>query len=168
MSLTIRLRRCPTCRSAMQGDAGRAFLACPECPVALATGSTEPIPTFRPRSEEAAGDCRLAFWLFCSGPDRAPLWIAAFRCFNQPARPDVDVLLTQRRHDPRLQPAPLGALLARGPEEAAVILKARWGMVTGPEAPQLVSLAVQHDGDLLREPITGWSVLAKLVRPLGG
>jgi hypothetical protein len=166
VSLQIRLRRCPACRSALLGDAGRAFLVCPDCPTALAFGSAEPVPTFRPRPEETAGDSRLAFWLFRSESFRAPLWVAAYRCFNQPARPDLDVLLTERRHEPALAPAPLGALLARGPEEAAAIQSARWGKVTAAEPPRLVSLAVLREGDLLREPITGWSVLAKLVRPL--
>jgi hypothetical protein len=150
----------------MAGDAGRAWLACPRCPVAIEAGSPEEIPTFRPGAESRTTGSRLAFWLFRIGPDRTPVWIAAFRCFNQPSRPDLDLMLTHMRHDPQLEPAPLGARLARGPQEAAAILSVRHGPLLAAETPQLVSLTVEHEGDLLHERLTGWSMLARLVRPL--
>jgi hypothetical protein len=149
----------------LAGDAGRAWLTCPLCPVAIEVGSAETIPTFRPRAEPHSDGPRLAFWLFRLGPDRAPVWIAAFRCFNQPSRPDLDVMLTGMRHDPQLEPAPLGTRLARGPQEAAAILAVRRGPSLAAQTPQLVALAVEHEGDLLHERLTGWSMLTKLVRP---
>ncbi|MCU0241203.1 MAG: hypothetical protein MUF51_02120 [Vicinamibacteria bacterium] len=149
----------------MAGDAGRAWLACPLCPTAIEAGASQAIRTYRPGAELRDAGPRLAFWLFRVDPGRAPIWIAAFRCFNQPSRPDIDMMLTTLRHDPPLDPAPLGARLARGPQEAAAILAVRDHRSIAAEAPQLVSLSVECEGARLHERLTGWSMLAQLVRP---
>lgn len=89
--------------------------------------------------------------------------MAGFRCFNQPQRPDVDRMLTERAHDPPLEEAPLGARLARGPGEARALaaIRAR----PGPDEPRLVSLEAREEDGHVVEPVTGWRMLASLVRP---
>jgi len=91
------------------------------------------------------------------------VWVAGFRCFNQPQRPDVDRMLTQLGHDPPLEEAPLGARLARGPGEARA-LATRWAR-PGPDEPRLVSLEAREEDGHVVEPVTGWRMLTSLVRP---
>ena len=99
------------------------------------------IATHRPEGDTTTPGPRLPFWLFPALEGRPPIWVAGYRCFNQPQRPDLDRLLTERRHAPRWVAAPLGARLARGPEEARSLGSACWSRYSFESGPLLVSLA---------------------------
>jgi len=62
-------------------------------------------------------------------------------------------------------PAPLGARLARGPEDAARLAAELWSRETLDPAPQLVSLDAREEEGYVTEVCTGWRVLTSLVRP---
>ncbi|MCL4822014.1 MAG: hypothetical protein KJ067_23040 [Vicinamibacteria bacterium] len=157
----LRLARCPRCGSPLEVAAARPLAPCPRCPCAVRLDDGLALDTFRPRDDDAP--LRLAFYRFDRGA-RSPLWAAAFRCFHQASRVDLDALLTERGHRPPLVPAPLAAGVARTAEEAArlALLRQR---DPGREPPRLCSLAVVRDGDQVVEPVTGWRVLASLLAP---
>jgi hypothetical protein len=157
----VQLARCPDCAAALDAQAVRPLACCPRCPCAVALADGARQPSFRPRGDGAP--LRLAFYLF-DRESRPPLWIAAFRCFQQATRADLDALLTAAGHAPILEPAPLGALCARSPEQAARVALERQHD-PGRCAPRLVSLAVFHDSDSVVEPVTGWRVLRSLLAP---
>lgn len=159
--MKVRLARCPDCAAALDALAGRPIAACPRCPCAVALADGARLPTFRPRGDGAP--LRLAFYLF-DRESRPPLWIAAFHCFQQATRADLDALLTAAGHGPSLEPAPLGAPCARTPEQAARVALERQ-LDPGRAAPRLVSLAVFDEGDSVVEPVTGWRVLRSLLAP---
>jgi hypothetical protein len=157
----LRAVRCPRCARPLDVAAARPLAPCPRCPVAVRLEDGAMFETFRPRDDDAP--LRLAFYLFDRGP-RPPLWAAAFRCFQQASRPDLDALLGARGHAPELVPGPLAAGVARTAEEAArlALLRQR---DTGRERPRLCSLGVVRDGDQVVEPVSGWRVLASLLAP---
>lgn len=157
----LRLARCPRCATPLDVAAARPLAPCPRCPCAVRLDDGLALDTFRPRDDDAP--LRLAFYLFDRDP-RPPLWTAAFRCFHQASRVDLDALLTERGHRPLLGPAPLAAGVARTAEEVArlALLRQR---DPGREPPRLCSLAVVREGDEIVEPVSGWRVLASLIAP---
>ena len=159
MSLRVVVARCPRCSAVLAGEPGRSWLVCGACPTALDGLGGERVTTYRPRQELERGEARLPFFVF-----EGQRWVAGFRCVQAPGRLDLDVALSEAGHQPELMPAPLGALLARGPEQAARLLARRGG--TPGSTYRLVSLAMRMEGEHLVDPVTGWSVLARLVRPL--
>ncbi len=161
MSLKVVVARCPRCSATLAAEPGRAWLVCGACPTARDGLSGQAVTTYRPAGDP--GDPRLPFWLFADGPRRD--WVAAYRCAQAPGRRDLDVMLTEAGHAPELEPAPLGALLARGLAQArdALIRRGQPPAVS----PRLVSLAVRLEDGHLVEPVTGFRVLARLIRPLG-
>lgn len=159
--MKVQLARCPDCGAALDSRAARPLAVCPRCPTAVRLADGARLPTFRPRGDNEP--LRLAFYLFdCES--RPPLWVAAFRCFQQASRADLDALLTAAGHAPPLEPAPLGALCARTPDEAERLALARQ-RDPGRSVPRLVSLAVLREGDSIVEPVTGWRVLRSLLAP---
>lgn len=166
----IVVRRCPACGGSLLGREGLEWFTCLRCAWAidLFDGTSRRMETWRPADEAAECEARLPLYQFTllaspgrPGGSRAPriAWVNAFRVIGIQTHGDLGARLTERKHAPELQAAPLGAGLARGPGAALRILRARERI--GPDDPlgvqavRLVSLGCRVQGSVVREPVSG-------------
>ena len=165
-------RSCPDCGSLLLATAGVRWMTCTGCPLALDpfADSAERLPTFRPAGAGTDAAQRLAFYVFESGSPESPawIWIPAFRALSASSRSDPGAVLERKAYRPDLLAAPLGARLARTPEEARTLAALRLGVKTAeadPRAARLVSLACRVSMGNVAEKVSGFAWPFGTLRP---
>lgn len=165
-------RGCPDCGSLLLASPGVRWMTCTACPVALDpfAAPAERLPTFRPAGAGTDVAQRLAFYVFESGSPESPawIWIPAFRALSADGRSDPGAVLGKKGYRPDLLAAPLGAGLARTPEEARALAALRVGVKAAEadvRAARLVSLACRVSMGNVAEKVSGFTWPFGTLRP---